>query len=72
MSITKDTPVKDLSFPQSWRLVKACEQWNRAVDKKERIETVEDLIKHQDGIIDLFGVGKKTFNYLFEALNGTE
>lgn len=72
MSISNNTLVKDLSFPQSWRLVKACQQWNKAVDQKERIETVADLIKHQDGLIDLFGVGKKTFQYLFEALNDSK
>lgn len=72
MSISNNTLVKDLSFPQSWRLLKACEQWNKAVDQKERIETVADLIKHQDQLIDLFGVGKKTFQYLFEALNDSE
>lgn len=72
MPISNNTLVKDLSFPQSWRLVKACEQWNKAVDQKERIETVADLIKHQDGLIDLFGVGKKTFQYLFEALNDSK
>lgn len=72
MSISNNTLVKDLSFPQSWRLVKACQQWNKAVDQRERIETVADLIKHQDQLIDLFGVGKKTFRYLFEALNDSK
>lgn len=72
MPIANDTPVKDLSFPQSHRLIRACNQWNKVVDKKERIETVQDLINHRDQIIDLFGVGKKTFQYLFEALNEKE
>jgi hypothetical protein len=69
MSISNETQVKDLSFPQSWRLQAAAERYNETVDKSERLETVGDLIKHQDQIIGLFGVGKKTFQYLFDALN---
>lgn len=72
MSNTNETKIEELDFPQSFRLKRAVAQWNRAVDKSERIEIVADLIKHKDQLIDLFGVGKKTFQYLFEALNNDE
>ena len=70
MSYTNETPVEDLEFPMSWRIKAAAKRYNEAVDKKERIETVKDLIEKREQLIDLFGVGKKTFQYLFEALNG--
>lgn len=67
--ITNKTRVEDLSFPNAWRLKRSANHYNRAVDKKERIETVKDLLEKRDQLIDLFGVGPKTFSYLYDHLN---
>jgi hypothetical protein len=70
----ENTLIKDLSFPQSWRLIRAVHAYNRTVDKKFRIKTVNDLTGYfsEETLKSRLGVGPKTVQYFMEALNGGE
>jgi endonuclease III len=82
MPIDNNTLIEDLTFKQAHRLRRAVNQYNRVVDKSERITTVahlkllNDLYKdkqgNSNGLVILLGVGPKTAEYTVEFLKGLE